>query len=67
MMEKGHLIRNRSKNERNYYIQSQRRRDIKNTSRILQVPKIPQVPKGRRRREISAHIAINQIMKNPHA
>jgi hypothetical protein len=67
MMEKGHPMRNRSKNERIYYIQSQRRRDIPNPSRILQVPKILQNPKGRRRREISAHIAINQIMKNPHA
>jgi hypothetical protein len=67
MMEKGHPIRNRSRNERSYYIQSQRRRDIPNPSRILQVPKILQIPKGRRRREISAHIAINRIMKNPHA
>jgi hypothetical protein len=59
MMEKGHPFRNRSRNERIYYIQSQRRRDIANPSRILQVPKILQIPKGRRRWESSAHIAIN--------
>jgi hypothetical protein len=59
MMEKGHPIRNRSRNKRRYYIQSQRRRDIPNPSRIIQVPKILQIPKGRRRRESSAHIAIN--------
>jgi hypothetical protein len=67
MMEKGHPIENRSKNERSYYIQSQRRRDIPNPSRILQVPKIIQIPKGIRRRESRAHIAINRIMNNPHA
>jgi hypothetical protein len=67
MMEKGHTIRNQSRNERSYYIQSKKWRDIPNPSRILQVPKILQIPKGRRRRESSAHIAINQIMKNPHA
>jgi hypothetical protein len=67
MMEKGHPIQNRSINERRYYIQSQRRRDIPNPSRILQVPKIFQIPKGGRRRERSAHIVINRIMKNPHA
>jgi hypothetical protein len=59
MMEKGHPIRNQRRNERRYYIQSQRRRDIAKPSRILQVPKIVQIPKGRRRRESSAHIAIN--------
>jgi hypothetical protein len=58
MMEKGHPITNRSRNERRYYIQSQRRRDIPNPSRILQVPKILQIPKGRRRKESTAHIAI---------
>jgi hypothetical protein len=59
MMEKGHQIRNRSINERSYYIESQRRRDIPNPSRILQVPKIIQIPKGRRIRESDAPIAIN--------
>jgi hypothetical protein len=44
-----------------------RRRDIPNPLMILQVPKILQIPKGRRRRESSAHIGINRIMKNPHA
>jgi hypothetical protein len=58
MMEKGHPIRNQSRNERSYYIQSQRRKDIPNPSRILQVPKILKIPKGRRRRESNAHIAI---------
>jgi hypothetical protein len=68
MMEKGHTIRNRSRNERSYYIQSQRRRDITNPSRILKVPKILQIPKGIIiRRENNAHIAIKLIMKNPHA
>jgi hypothetical protein len=65
-MEKGQPISNRRRNERIYYIQCQRRRDIPNPSRILQVPKILQTPK-RRRRESNVHIAINQIMKNPHA
>jgi hypothetical protein len=67
MMENDHTIRNRSRNERIYYIQSQKRRDIPNPSRILQVPKILQITKGRRIRESSAHIAINRFMKNPHA
>jgi hypothetical protein len=67
MMEKGHPIKNRSRNERSYYIQSQRRRDIPNPLRILQVPKILQIPKGRRKRERISHIAINLIMNNPHA
>jgi hypothetical protein len=66
-MEKGHPIRNQSRNENSYCIQSQRRRDIPNPSKILQVPKILQIPKGRRRKESSAHISINRIMKNPHA
>ena len=44
-----------------------RMRDIPNPSRILQVPKILKIPKGRRRRECSAHIEINWIMNNPHA
>jgi hypothetical protein len=59
MMEKGHPIRNRRRNKRSYYIESQRRRDIPKPLRILQVTKILQIPKGRRRREISEHIAIN--------
>jgi hypothetical protein len=68
MMEKGHPIRNQSKNERSHcYIQSQRRRDIPNPSRIVRVPKIIQITKGIRIRESSAHVAINRIMKNPHA
>jgi hypothetical protein len=33
-------------------------RDIPNPSRILQVPKIIKIPKGRRRREKNSHIAI---------
>jgi hypothetical protein len=41
-------------------------RDIPNPLMILQVPKTLQIPR-RRRRENSAHIAINRIMKNPHA
>jgi hypothetical protein len=41
-------------------------RDIPNPSRIFQVSKTLQIL-NRRRRESSALIAINQIMKNPHA
>jgi hypothetical protein len=45
-----------------------RRRDITNPSTILQVLETLQIPRRRRRRrESSALIAINQIMKNPHA
>jgi hypothetical protein len=53
MMEKGHPKR-------------MRRRDIPNPLTILQVPKTLHIPR-RRRREINALIAINRIMKNPHA
>jgi hypothetical protein len=62
-MEKGHPIKNPNRKERRNI---NKRRDIPNPSRILQVPKTLQIPK-RRRRESSALIAINQIMKNPHA
>jgi hypothetical protein len=62
MMEKDYPNRKEMGNN----IQSQRRRDIPNPSRILLVPKTLHIPK-RRRRESSELIAINQIMKNTHA
>jgi hypothetical protein len=61
MMEKDHPNRK----ERGNHIHIQRR-DISNPSMILQVPKTLQIPR-RRRRESSALIAINRIMKNLHA
>jgi hypothetical protein len=58
-MEKGHPIINPNiKEMRNI----NKRRDIQNPSRILQVPK-----RRRRIRENNALTAINQIMKNPLA
>ena len=56
---KGSSNQKSKQKQRSYYIKSQKRRDIPNPSRILQVPKILQIPKGRRRRESNAHIAIN--------
>jgi hypothetical protein len=63
-MEKGHPIKNPNKKEKR---NTNKRRDIPNPSRILQVPNNLQIPKRRRRMENNSLIEINQIMKNPHA
>jgi hypothetical protein len=60
-MEKVHPIKNMNKKERR---NKKKRRYIPNPSRLLEVPKTLQIPKEIRRRESSALIAINQIMKN---